>query len=138
MGVIPSVAKHLAFSVTHEDEIFRLLPHQEDVATQSVAGGFQTRPTRSLLLSLTGDQCFDKLSIPSPVEDRLPLRLLTLCYLPSTIWLYALCSYSLLSYCNCAKNPFRSSSAMMLLSMNSDGFLFLNRGSVKATLSSSN
>jgi hypothetical protein len=54
--------------------------------------GFKPAPTRSLLLSLTGDQCFDKLSIPSPVEDRLPLRLSTLCYLPSAIWLSALSS----------------------------------------------
>jgi hypothetical protein len=32
-----SAAKHLAFSVTHEDEILRLSP-QDDIATQSLMG----------------------------------------------------------------------------------------------------
>ncbi len=68
MGVIPSVAKHLAFSVTNEDEIFRLLPHQDDVTTQSVAGGFQTRPYTLFAVAPYGRPVLRQLSIPSPVE----------------------------------------------------------------------
>ena len=37
MGVMLSAAKHLAFSVTHEDEILRLSP-QDDIATQPLQG----------------------------------------------------------------------------------------------------
>jgi hypothetical protein len=37
MAVMLSAAKHLAFSVTCEDEILRLLP-QDDIPTQSLAG----------------------------------------------------------------------------------------------------
>jgi hypothetical protein len=126
MGVMPTVAKHFAFPVIHEDEILRLLPHQNDVATQSLAGGFQTRPYTLFAVAPAGDQPV----APTPFN----LLLFAICHLA-----YTLCAAcSLLSYCSCVKNPFRSSSVMMLLSMNSEGFLFLNRGSVKATLSSSN
>ena len=37
MAVMLSAAKHLAFSVTYEDEILRLLP-QDDIPTQSPTG----------------------------------------------------------------------------------------------------
>jgi hypothetical protein len=37
MAVMLSAAKHLAFSVTYEDEILRL-PPQDDIATQSLEG----------------------------------------------------------------------------------------------------
>jgi hypothetical protein len=84
MGVMLSVAKHLGFSVTHEDEILRLLPHQDDVATQSLAGGFQTRPKRSLLLPLLGDQPV----APTPFNPLLS----AICHLAIRSVLSALCS----------------------------------------------
>ena len=37
MAVMLSAAKHLAFSVTYEDEILRL-PPQDDITTQSLTG----------------------------------------------------------------------------------------------------
>ena len=37
IDVMLSAAKHLAFSVTYEDEILRLSP-QDDIATQSLEG----------------------------------------------------------------------------------------------------
>ena len=37
IDVMLSAAKHLAFSVTYEDEILRLSP-QDDIATQSLYG----------------------------------------------------------------------------------------------------
>jgi hypothetical protein len=93
MGVMLSVAKHLAFSVTHEDEILRLLPHQDDVATQSVAGGFQTRPYTLFAVAPYGRPVLRQAQHPEPSRGTgRPVSLLTLCYLPSTIWLYALCS----------------------------------------------
>ena len=38
MAIMLSAAKHLAFSVTYEDEILRL-PPQDDITTQSQGGG---------------------------------------------------------------------------------------------------
>jgi len=46
MAVMLSAAKHLAFSVTYEDEILRLLP-QDDIPTQSLKGEEVNRVTAS-------------------------------------------------------------------------------------------
>jgi hypothetical protein len=53
MGVTLSAAKHLAFSVTHEDEILRLSP-QDDIATQSLEGESTDRlPAERVDLKIT-------------------------------------------------------------------------------------
>jgi len=51
MGVMLSAAKHLAFSVTYEDEILRLSP-QDDIATQSLKGkeGIRALPPVGLFI----------------------------------------------------------------------------------------
>jgi hypothetical protein len=97
MGVMLSVAKHLAFSVTHEDEIFRLLPHQEDVATQSVAGGFQTRPYTLFAVVPYGRPVLRQAQHPEPSRGPVaptpfnPL-LSAICHLAIRSVLPALCS----------------------------------------------